>query len=128
MKKSIYAAPAQIPPRPKSSVLYGHGSRQYAKERLNPMLKKNDQRLSSPKRIPSPERGTKYAHRPEDPTLGYTGHYPKYLAPEANMHEFDLIPNRPTRYYTPGFSGFVPQVKAENVFGQSYGKISGMSR
>ena len=44
------------------------------------------------------------------------------------MHEFELIPNRDVRYYTPGFSGFVPQVKAENVFGQSYAKISGMSR
>ena len=62
-------------------------------------------------------------NRPLDPTLGYTGYYPKF---KDTTHEFDTKPDKNQRYFVPGYMGFVPQVKAENVFGQSYSKISGL--
>jgi len=64
--------------------------------------------------------------RPSDACVGYTGFFPKHL--QDDQHEFDTIPNRNTRYNIPGYMGYIPQVKAENIFGQSYSKISGMSR
>ena len=73
-----------------------------------------------------PKNTNPFGMRPTDATSGYTGFYPKHL--EDDQHEFNIIPDRNTRYNIPGYMGFVPQVKAENVFGQSYSKISGMSR
>ena len=34
---------------------------------------------------------------------------------------------RDNRYYIPGYSGYVPSIKAENHFGESYGKATGAS-
>ena len=66
--------------------------------------------------------------KPLDSTLGYTGYKPKYADPKTAMHEYQAIPNRNTRFYVPGYQGYVPQVKAENVFGQSYAKTTGLAR
>ena len=38
------------------------------------------------------------------------------------------MPPRSQRFYVSGYLGYVPQVKAENVFGKTYTTISGMSR
>ena len=44
--------------------------------------------------------------RPDDPTLGYTGFYPKYV--NDAIHEFQSIPDKNMRFYLPGYSGYVP--------------------
>ena len=110
MQKSKYVQPARIPPRPQSSRLYGHGSRDYANKQIG--------REVTPKVEHQPKmRG----HLP-----GYTGFVPKHL--HDDIHELQLIAKRDSRFNVPGYQGFVPQIKAENVYGTSFAKSSGMAR
>jgi len=50
---------------------------------------------------------------------GYTGHRQEQLNVEADTQQ----PGGP-RKHIPGYGGYVPGVKSENVFGQTYGKTS----
>ena len=50
---------------------------------------------------------------------GYTGHRQEQLKVEADTQQ----PGGP-RKHIPGYGGYVPGVKSENVFGQTYGKTS----
>ena len=50
---------------------------------------------------------------------GYTGHKPEQLDTGANEQQ----PSGP-RKQIPGYGGYVSGIKAENVFGQTYGKTS----
>ena len=59
-------------------------------------------------------------------TPGYTGFKPRNI--RDDQHEFQTAPKRSSRFNIPGYSGFVPSVKAENIIGTSYAKASGMSR
>lgn len=52
------------------------------------------------------------------PLPGYTGHIP------AGLLEEDTYENRGPRAHIPNYKGFIPGVKAENMFGKTYGKIS----
>ena len=114
----------RIPPRPKSSYLYGHGSREWTKSQNNgPTVQQLEDIRNA---ISKPRERQGVNGRPTDPTWGYTGYFPKYQ--KDKEHEFDTVPNRDTRFYVPGYTGYVPQVKSENVFGQSYSKVSGMQR
>lgn len=52
---------------------------------------------------------------------GYTGHIPKNPALEE-------VGQAPVKYsHIPNYQGFIPSVKAENLFGKTYGKITEMS-
>ncbi len=51
---------------------------------------------------------------------GYTGHKPEL----HNPSEQDLQQKKEPRKHIPGYGGYVPGVKSENVFGQTYGKTS----
>ena len=52
---------------------------------------------------------------------GYTGHIPKNPALEE-------VGQAPLKYsHIPNYQGFIPSVKAENLFGKTYGKITEMS-
>jgi hypothetical protein len=56
---------------------------------------------------------------------GYTGYKPQYSQED---HESHPIPrDLATNSRIPGYCGYIPGVKAENVFGESYGKSSGQS-
>ena len=50
---------------------------------------------------------------------GYTGHKPEQLDTGKDIQQ----PTLP-RKQIPGYGGYVPGVKSENVFGQTYGKTS----
>ena len=52
---------------------------------------------------------------------GYTGYKPQF----ENEHE--ELAQKDNRFYIPGYQGYVPKIKAENAFGQSFGKTSGAS-
>jgi hypothetical protein len=39
----------------------------------------------------------------------------------------DVPGQKDNRFYIPGYQGYVPKIKAENAFGQSFGKTSGAS-
>ena len=52
---------------------------------------------------------------------GYTGHIPKNPA----LEEVGQIPVKYS--HIPNYQGFIPSVKAENLFGKTYGKITEMS-
>jgi len=51
---------------------------------------------------------------------GYTGHKPELV----NHPETDIQQQKEPRKHIPGYGGYVPGVKSENVFGQTYGKTS----
>jgi len=51
---------------------------------------------------------------------GYTGHRPEGVP----VNERDIQQAREPRKHIPGYGGYVPGVKSENVFGQTYGKTS----
>lgn len=53
---------------------------------------------------------------------GYTGH-----RPEAAGDRSDLQQPKEARKQIPGYAGYIPGVKSENVFGETYGKTSYMS-
>ena len=55
-----------------------------------------------------------------DPIPGYTGHRPELL----NPNEKDQQQASDPRKHIPGYGGYVPGVKSENVFGKTYGKTS----
>ena len=61
----------------------------------------------------------------QKPLPGYTGYRPQYadevggLASSPDLIEKESAPSR-----IPGYCGYIPGVKAENVFGESYGKTS----
>ena len=61
---------------------------------------------------------------------GYTGYKPAYLQEEqevANVQSMTLRQqeeNSRHRNKVPGYQGFVPQVKAENVYGSTYGSTT----
>tara|TARA_B110001450_G_scaffold145656_1_gene136131 strand:- start:243 stop:518 length:276 start_codon:yes stop_codon:yes gene_type:complete len=66
---------------------------------------------------------------------GYTGYKPQHLTEEASKNLRDnrfYIPGK-SKYFLKliilclGYSGYVPSIKAENVFGESYGKTTGAS-
>ena len=50
---------------------------------------------------------------------GYTGHRPEQLDNGPDKQQ----PTGP-RKHIPGYGGYVPGIKSENVFGQTYGKTS----
>jgi hypothetical protein len=52
---------------------------------------------------------------------GYTGHIPK------NLGEGDSLGDSQPRSQIPGYAGFIPGVKSENIFGKTYGKSTYMS-
>ena len=52
---------------------------------------------------------------------GYTGHIPKNPA----LEEVGQIPVKHS--HIPNYQGFIPGVKAENLFGKTYGKITEIS-
>lgn len=52
---------------------------------------------------------------------GYTGHIPKNPA----LEEVGPVPIKHS--HIPNYQGFIPSVKAENLFGKTYGKITEMS-
>lgn len=49
---------------------------------------------------------------------GYTGHIPKFTQNE----EFDPMPKK--YFHIPNYQGFIPSVKAENLYGKTYSKIT----
>jgi hypothetical protein len=49
---------------------------------------------------------------------GYTGHIPSGLEQEEGVGRSEA------RNHIPGYQGYIPSVKAENLYGQTYGKIS----
>lgn len=51
---------------------------------------------------------------------GYTGHRPELV----DVQESDLQQSKDPRKQIPGYGGYIPGVKSENVFGQTYGKTS----
>lgn len=53
---------------------------------------------------------------------GYTGH-----RPEAGGDRADFQQGKVARKQIPGYAGYIPGVKSENVFGETYGKTSYMS-
>ena len=53
---------------------------------------------------------------------GYTGH-----RPEASGDRADLQQTKVPRKQIPKYAGYIPGVKSENVFGETYGKTSFMS-
>lgn len=53
---------------------------------------------------------------------GYTGYKPQF-EDEVPGFEGEKI-MRDNRYYIPGYSGFVPNIKSENLFAQSYGETT----
>ena len=55
---------------------------------------------------------------------GYTGYKPQYTEDNQVMNEKAV---RDNRFYIPGYCGHVPKIKAENAFGQSYGKTTARS-
>ncbi len=67
------------------------------------------------------------------PLPGYTGHRPQYIN-EAVANAVRVSSTRDANFRIPGindirlmvlgYSGYIPGVKAENVFGESYGKAS----
>lgn len=70
------------------------------------------------------------------PLPGYTGHRPQYIN-EAAANAVRISPTRDANSRIPGmhdirlmvlgYSGYIPGVKAENVFGESYGKATWQS-
>lgn len=50
---------------------------------------------------------------------GYTGH-----KPEAQTHQEDLQQPKGPRKNIPGYGGYIPGVKSENVYGKTYGKTT----
>ena len=50
---------------------------------------------------------------------GYTGHRPENSAPDADVQQ----PKGP-RKNIPGYGGYIPGVKSENVYGRTYGKTT----
>ena len=113
MQKSKYVQGPRIPPRPKSSYLYGHGTREWTRsQNSGPSVQELENNRT---RISVPKQRSDVLGRPTDPTLGYTGYFPKYR--DDKDHEFQTIPNREVRFYVPGYTGYVPQIKCENVYG-----------
>ncbi len=49
---------------------------------------------------------------------GYTGHIPK-------KEEFDTNPAQKKEAHIPGYDGKVKSIKSENMYGQTFGKITG---
>ena len=52
---------------------------------------------------------------------GYTGHIPK----NPSLEESGQVPIKYS--HIPNYQGFIPGVKAENLFGKTYGKITEIS-
>ena len=50
---------------------------------------------------------------------GYTGH-----RPEALFDPNDVQQAKEPRKQVPGYAGYIPGIKSENVFGDTYGKTS----
>ena len=68
-----------IPPRPKSSYLYMHGSKEYNRNKL---LQSATTKNASTYNIINPQSNDQGKfERPKDTTLGYTGYKPKYNDP-----------------------------------------------
>lgn len=51
---------------------------------------------------------------------GYTGHVPK-------IQRDEIINKIQHNKHIPGYAGYIPSVKAENKFGESYGKVTTLS-
>ena len=51
---------------------------------------------------------------------GYTGH-------QQSKIEEDVVQREPAKKHIPGYGGYIPGVKAENVFGKTYAKVTQMS-
>jgi hypothetical protein len=70
---------------------------------------------------------TQQSHSPTKQHLpGYTGYRPQYV----NDGFSSPVPSSNSNCHInriPGYCGYIPGVKAENVFGESYGKTSGYS-
>ena len=49
---------------------------------------------------------------------GYTGHIPK-------KEKFDSNPPEKKEAHIPGYAGKVKSIKSENMYGSTYGKITG---
>jgi hypothetical protein len=54
----------------------------------------------------------------KDPIPGYTGCLPQK---EENLSEFQQIS---TNGQIPGYVGYIPSIKPENLYGKTYGKIT----
>ena len=54
---------------------------------------------------------------------GYTGYKPQF----ENEEDLQGYGQKDNRFFIPGYQGYVPKIKAENAFGQSFGKTSGAS-
>ena len=50
---------------------------------------------------------------------GYTGHRPEKVEDDKNYQQ-----HRAPRHNIPGYGGYIPGVKSENVYGQTYGKTT----
>ncbi len=50
---------------------------------------------------------------------GYTGHRPEQLFDPADIQQA-----KDPRKQVPGYAGYIPGIKSENVFGETYGKTS----
>ena len=63
---------------------------------------------------------------------GYTGYKPQFLTEDKDQNTRDnrfFIPGKFIKMFSfiicfVGYSGYVPSIKAENVFGESYGKTT----
>ena len=53
---------------------------------------------------------------------GYTGYKPQFVNDGLNEEN-----RRDNRFFIPGYCGYVPSIKSENAFGESYGKTTGAS-
>ena len=53
---------------------------------------------------------------------GYTGHKPQFKHDDVGSS-----PRRTNRFYIPGYCGYVPLIKSENAFGESFGKTTSAS-
>ena len=55
----------------------------------------------------------------KDPISGYTG-----CVPSKEVTEQDYIQQKNLDSHIPGYVGYIPSVKAQNLFAQTYGKVT----
>lgn len=63
--------------------------------------------------------------RAQNTIPGYTGYQPQHA---QQSQPSNLLKNKQqTHHYMPGYQGYVPGIKSENLYGESFGKTSGSS-
>ena len=90
MQQSKFTKASRVPPRPQSSKLYGHGTRDFTRQTLG-LSTRQPPRLEPP--------NVKF-------TPGYTGFIPKMVDDE--IHPYMSVPNKNLSHNLPGYSAFVP--------------------